>query len=68
MYKRQAQKYNCALKRLDFQKEEGLMSSLPIGINQVEIERDVYKRQIIAFVKTLFNEYHREQCSERRTV
>ena len=40
---------------------------------------DVYKRQdrqgqrsrrptIIAFVKTLFNEYHREQCSERRTV
>ena len=25
-----AQKYNCALKRLDFQQEEGLMSSLPI--------------------------------------
>ena len=23
---------------------------------------------IIAFMKTLFNEYHREQCSERRTV
>ena len=23
---------------------------------------------IIAFVKTLFNEYHRKQCSERRTV
>ena len=34
-----AQKYNCALKRLDFQQEEGLMSSLPIGVNQVEIER-----------------------------
>ena len=32
-----AQKYNCALKRLDFQQEEGLMSSLPIGVNQVEI-------------------------------
>ena len=30
-----AQKYNCALKRLDFQQEEGLMSSLPIGVNQV---------------------------------
>ena len=30
-----AQKYDCALKRLDFQQEEGLMSSLP----------DVYKRQ-----------------------
>lgn len=26
------------------------------------------KPTIIAFVKTLFNEYHREQCSERRTV
>ena len=34
-----AQKYNCALKRLDFQQEEGLMSSLPIGLNQIEIER-----------------------------
>ena len=30
-----AQKYNCALKRLDFQQEEGLMSSLPIGLNQI---------------------------------
>ena len=80
-----AQKYNCALKRLDFQQEEGLMSSLPIGVNQVEIERGLttsstavfvpfttqavsYTHLIIAFVKTLFNEYHREQCSERRTV
>jgi len=34
-----AQKYNCALKRLDYQQEQGFMSSLPIGINQVEIER-----------------------------
>ena len=34
-----AQKYNCALKRLDFQQEAGLMSSLPIGINQIEIQR-----------------------------
>ena len=34
-----AQKYNCILTRLDFQQEEGLMSSLPIGLNQVEIQR-----------------------------
>ena len=34
-----AQKYNCALKPLDFQQEQGLMSSVPIGINQIEIER-----------------------------
>ena len=34
-----AQKYNCALKRLDFQQEQGLMSSLPLGLNQIEIQR-----------------------------
>ena len=28
-----AQKYNCALKRLDYQQEQGLMSSLPLGRN-----------------------------------
>ncbi len=33
-----AQKYNCALTRLDFRQEEGLMSSLPLGLNQVEIK------------------------------
>ena len=30
-----AQKYNCILTKLDFQQEEGLMSSLPLGMNQV---------------------------------
>ena len=34
-----AQKYNCQLVRLDFRQEEGLMSSLPLGLNQVEIQR-----------------------------
>ncbi len=34
-----AQKYNCVLTRLDFQQEEGLVSSLPIGLNRVEINR-----------------------------
>ena len=34
-----AQKYNCALKRLDYQQEQGLMSSLALGLNQIEIER-----------------------------
>mgnify|MGYP000270223797 CR=1 FL=1 len=33
------QKYNCTLKRLDFQQEQGLISSLALGLNQVEIER-----------------------------
>ena len=45
-----AQKYNCALKRLDFQQEEGLMSSLPIGINQVEIERGLTTSRTAVFV------------------
>ena len=45
-----AQKYNCALKRLDFQQEEGLMSSLPIGINQIEIERGLTTSSTAVFV------------------
>ena len=34
-----AQKHNCSLMRLDYQQEEGLMSSLPLGVNQIEIQR-----------------------------
>ena len=45
-----AQKYNCVLKRLDFQQEEGLMSSLPIGVNQVEIERGLTTSSTAVFV------------------
>jgi len=33
------QKHNCALKRLDFQQEQGLSSSLILGHNTLEIER-----------------------------
>ena len=36
-----AQKYNCQLVRLDYLQEEGLMSSLPLGFNQVEIQRSL---------------------------
>ena len=45
-----AKKYNCALKRLDFQQEEGLMSSLPIGLNQIEIERGLTTSSTAIFV------------------
>lgn len=45
-----AQKYNCALKRLDFQQEAGLMSSLPIGINQIEIQRGLTTSSTAVFV------------------
>ena len=34
-----AQKYNCAVKRLDWQQEQGYMSSLALGYNGIEIQR-----------------------------
>ena len=45
-----AQKYNCALKRLDFQQEQGLMSSLPLGLNQIEIKRGLTTSSVAIFV------------------
>ncbi|MCF2595690.1 ATP-binding protein [Pseudoflavonifractor phocaeensis] len=36
-----AQKYNCNLRRLDFQQEQGLMSSLPLAYNQINIQRQM---------------------------
>ena len=45
-----AQKYNCALKRLDYQQEQGLMSSLPIGVNQIEIQRGLTTSSTAIFV------------------
>ena len=36
-----AQQQNCALTRLDFQQEEGLMSCLPLANNLVKIERNM---------------------------
>ena len=45
-----AQKYNCALKRLDYQQEQGLMSSLPIGVNQIDIQRGLTTSATAIFV------------------
>jgi len=45
-----AQKYNCALKRLDYQQEQGLISSLPIGLNQIEIQRGLTTSSTAIFV------------------
>ena len=36
-----AQTYNCPLRCLDFQQEQGLMSCLPLGNNQIEIGRSL---------------------------
>jgi type IV secretory pathway VirB4 component len=45
-----AQKHNCALKRLDWQQEQGLMSSLPLGLNQIEIQRGLTTSSLAIFV------------------
>ena len=45
-----AQKYNCSLVRLDFQQEEGLMSSLPLGLNQIDIRRGLTTSSTAIFI------------------
>lgn len=45
-----AQKYNCALKRLDFRQEQGLMSSVPLGINEIDIQRGLTTSATAVFV------------------
>ena len=45
-----AQKYNCQLTKLDFQQEEGLMSCLPLGLNQIEIQRGLTTSSTAIFV------------------
>ena len=34
-----ANRHNCSLKNLNYRQEQGLVASLPLGINEVEIER-----------------------------
>ena len=45
-----AQKYNCCLVRLDYQQEQGLASSLPLGINQIKIQRGLTTSSVAVFV------------------
>ena len=45
-----AQKYNCSLIRLDYQQEQGLMSSLPLGANHIQIERSLTTSSVAVFV------------------
>ena len=45
-----AQKHNCMLIRLDFQQEQGLMSSLPLGLNQISIQRSLTTSATAIFV------------------
>jgi len=45
-----AQKHNCNLVRLDFQQEQGLMSSLPLANNLIEIHRGMTTSSTAIFV------------------
>ena len=55
-----AQKYNCALTKLDFRQEEGLMSSLPLAYNQVEIQRGLTTSSVAIFVPFTTQELFQE--------
>ena len=45
-----ASRYNCKLVKLDYQQEEGFVSSLPLGINQIKIERGLTTSSTAIFV------------------
>ncbi len=45
-----AQKYNCMLRRLDYMQEEGLMSSVPLGVCHVPIKRALTTTSTAIFV------------------
>lgn len=45
-----AQKHNCNLRRLDYQQEQGLMSSLPLANCQIEIRRGMTTSSTAIFV------------------
>lgn len=51
-----AQQYNCSVVRLDYQQEDGFMSSLPIGINKIEIERGLTTSSTAIFLPFVTDE------------
>lgn len=45
-----SQEKNCPLRRLDYQQEQGLISSLPLGLNEIEIERGLTTSSTAIFI------------------
>lgn len=45
-----AQKYNCSLRCLDYMQEQGLMSSIPLGLNLIPIKRALTTTSTAIFV------------------
>ena len=48
--KRVAEQYNCKLICLDFQQEGGFVSSLPLGVNRIKIQRNLTTQSTAIFV------------------
>ena len=51
-----AQKYNCALTRLDYMQEAGLLSSVPIGENLIPIQRGLTTSSTAIFIPFITQE------------
>ena len=51
-----AQKYNCTLKRLDWQQEQGFVSSLALGGNEGEIQRGMTTSSTAIFIPFMTRE------------
>ena len=51
-----AQKYNCALRRLDWQQEQGFVSSLVLGYNGIEIQRGMTTSSTAIFIPFMTRE------------
>ena len=49
-------KYNCALKRLDWQQEQAFVSSLALGYNEVEIQRGMTTSSTAIFIPFMTRE------------
>ena len=55
-----AQKCNCSITALDYQQEEGMVSSLPLGLNQIEIQRGLTSSGVGIFVPFTTQELYQD--------
>ena len=51
-----AQVYSCPMIRLDYQQENALMSSLPLGVNQIDIQRGLTTSSTAVFIPFITQE------------
>ena len=63
-----AQKANCILTRLDYQQEVGLMSALPLGWNQVPIQRSLTTSSTAIFVPFTTQELFQNSKAAKNTI